>query len=116
MVYDVLKRAGRPLHVNEIIDRVEKLHGRKLERESIVSMLVKKIARGERFVRTDKRVRFQGEVSSDAHHSVRIVAQLLGNVFAIAGARARGRARDGDALRARSTNHFPNSLCLGACQ
>jgi HB1, ASXL, restriction endonuclease HTH domain len=58
MVYDVLKRAGRPLHVNEIIDRVEKLHGRKLERESIVSMLVKKIARGERFVRTDKRNEF----------------------------------------------------------
>ena len=27
MVYDVLKRAGRPLHVNEIIDRVEKLTG-----------------------------------------------------------------------------------------
>lgn len=58
MVYDVLKRAGRPLHVNEIIDRVEKLHGRKLERESIVSMLVKKIARGERFVRTDNRNEF----------------------------------------------------------
>jgi hypothetical protein len=52
MVYDVLRRAGRPLHVNEIIERVEKLHGRRLERESIVSMLVKKIARGERFVRT----------------------------------------------------------------
>jgi len=58
MVYDVLKRAGRPLHVNEIIDRVEKLHGRRLERESIVSMLVKKIARGERFVRTNNKNEF----------------------------------------------------------
>ena len=58
MVYDVLKRAGRPLHVNDIIERVEKLHGRQLERESIVSMLVKKIARGERFVRTDNKNEF----------------------------------------------------------
>ena len=58
MVYDVLKRAGRPLHVNEVIDRVEKLHGRRLERESIVSMLVKKIARGERFVRTNNKNEF----------------------------------------------------------
>lgn len=58
IVYDVLKRAGRPLHVNEIIDRVEKLHGRRLDRESIVSMLVKKIARGERFVRTGNKNEF----------------------------------------------------------
>lgn len=56
MVYDVLQRAAKPLHITEIIDRVEKLHGRRLERESIVSSLVKKIARGERFVRTDKNV------------------------------------------------------------
>jgi hypothetical protein len=56
MVHDVLRRAGKPLHVSEIIDRVEKLHGIKLERESIVSTLVKKVNRGDRFVRTDKNV------------------------------------------------------------
>jgi hypothetical protein len=47
-------RVGKPLHVTEIIDRVEKVHGKRLERESIVSALVKKVQRGDRFVRTDK--------------------------------------------------------------
>jgi hypothetical protein len=56
MVQDVLRRAGRPLHISEILERVEKLHGRRLDRESVVSSLVKKIARGERFTRTDKNV------------------------------------------------------------
>ena len=54
MVQDVLRRAGKPLHISEILERVEKLHGRRLDRESVVSSLVKKIARGERFMRTDK--------------------------------------------------------------
>ncbi len=56
MVQDVLSRAGKPLHVSEIIERVAKLHGFKLERESIVSTLTKKVNRGDRFVRTDKNV------------------------------------------------------------
>jgi len=56
LVQDVLRRAGKPLHVTEIIERVEKVHGFKLERESIVSTLVKKVNRGDRFVRTDKNV------------------------------------------------------------
>lgn len=56
MVHDVLQRAGKPLHVSEIIEQVEKRHGVKLDRESIVSTLVKKINRGDRFVRTDKNV------------------------------------------------------------
>lgn len=56
MVQDVLGRAGKPLHVSEIIERVQKQHGFKLERESIVSTLVKKVNRGDRFVRTDKNV------------------------------------------------------------
>ena len=56
MVQDVLRRAGKPLHISEIIERVEKLHGRKLERESIVSTLTKKVNRGDRFIRTDKNV------------------------------------------------------------
>lgn len=56
MVHDVLRRAGKPLHVSEIIERVQKLHGLELERESIVSTLTKKVNRGSRFVRTDKNV------------------------------------------------------------
>jgi len=56
MVHDVLRKSGKPLHISEILDRVEKLHGRRLDRESVVSSMVKKIARGERFMRTDKNV------------------------------------------------------------
>lgn len=56
MVQDVLRRAGKPLHVTEIIARVEKLHGLRLDRESIVSTLTKKVNRGDRFVRPDKNV------------------------------------------------------------
>ena len=64
MVQDVLRRAGKPLHISEILDRVEQVHGRRLDRESVVSSLVKKIARGERFVRTDKNVfTLKGEAS-----------------------------------------------------
>jgi predicted transcriptional regulator len=56
MVHDILRRSSKPLHVTEIIERVQKLYGLKLERESIVSTLVKKVNRGDRFVRTDKNV------------------------------------------------------------
>jgi len=56
MVHDVLRRAGKPLHVSEIIERVQKLHGLQLDRESIVSTLTKKVNRGDRFVRPDKNV------------------------------------------------------------
>jgi hypothetical protein len=56
MVYDILRAAGHPLHVNDIIDRVEKIYDRRLDRESIVSSLVKKVRREDRFVRTDKNV------------------------------------------------------------
>lgn len=53
-MYDVLLEAGRPLHITEIIKRVERAHGVRLDRESIVSALCKKLARNERFVRTDR--------------------------------------------------------------
>lgn len=56
MVHDVLRRAGKPLHISDIIERVERLYGLKLDRESIVSTLVKKVNRGDGFVRTDKNV------------------------------------------------------------
>ena len=54
MAYDILVRARKPLHVTEIIDRVEKGHGVRLDRESLVSALAKRVARHDRFVRTDK--------------------------------------------------------------
>jgi hypothetical protein len=54
MVYDILLEGGRRLHVAEIIKRVEKAHGVRLDRESIVSAFSKKVLRKERFVRTDR--------------------------------------------------------------
>jgi len=54
LVQDVLEREGKALHINDIIDRVEKSHGMRLDRESVVSALTKKVARNERFVRTGK--------------------------------------------------------------
>lgn len=54
MVYDILKRALEPLHITEIIDRIERIHGVRPDRESLVSALSKKVMRDERFVRTDK--------------------------------------------------------------
>lgn len=56
MAYDILQWTGRPLHVSELIDRIAARHGQQLDRESLVSALVKKVRRGDRFVRTDKNV------------------------------------------------------------
>ena len=54
MVEDILAAAGQNLHINEIIDRVEKKHGIHIDRESIVSSLTKKIAQHDRFIRCGK--------------------------------------------------------------
>lgn len=52
MVYNILQSAGRPLHISEIMNLVAKRHAVKLDRESIVSALAKRVARKDRFVRT----------------------------------------------------------------
>ena len=54
MVHDVLKAAGTELHINDILDVVERTFGTRLERESVVSALTKKVLRHDRFVRTGK--------------------------------------------------------------
>ena len=54
MAYDILNRAAQPLHITEIIDRIERVHGVRLDRESLVSALSKRVARDDRFMRTDK--------------------------------------------------------------
>jgi len=56
MAYDIIKKAGTPLHISEIITRIEQVHGRKVDRESLASALIKKIQRRNRFVRSDKNV------------------------------------------------------------
>ena len=54
MAYDILKKARSPLHVSELLVRIEKAYGVPVDRESLVSSLSKKIARQDRFLRTGK--------------------------------------------------------------
>jgi DNA-directed RNA polymerase delta subunit len=54
MAYDILKRARAPLHVSEIIDRIQTQFGVVVDRESLVSSLSKKVARQDRFLRPEK--------------------------------------------------------------
>lgn len=52
IVEHVLKIAGRPLHISEIIEIAHRDFQVQLERDSIVSIVVKKIKAGQRFIRT----------------------------------------------------------------
>jgi len=56
MAYDILQRAEGPLHISAILDRIARTHGQRLDRESLVSALVKKVQRQDRFTRTDRNV------------------------------------------------------------
>jgi hypothetical protein len=52
MVTDILRREGRPLHINDLLAAVEKRFSVELDRESVVSALSKRVARQDRFMRT----------------------------------------------------------------
>jgi hypothetical protein len=54
MTFDILKKARTPLHVSEIIDRIQTQFGVTVDRESLVSSLSKKVARQDRFLRPEK--------------------------------------------------------------
>lgn len=54
MAYDILKRARAPLHVSQLLARIHSTFHVTVDRESLVSSLSKKIARGDRFLRTQK--------------------------------------------------------------
>lgn len=54
MAYDILKKARAPLHISQLIDRIHSSFGVAVDRESLVSALTKKVARRDRFLRTDK--------------------------------------------------------------
>lgn len=54
IVFDILAQAKQPLHITAIIVEAEKTFGVKLERESLVSALTKKVVKGDRFTKTDK--------------------------------------------------------------
>ncbi len=52
MALDILRRAQRPLHISEIIAQVKAKYGVELDRESLVSALVKKVHRHQELSRT----------------------------------------------------------------
>lgn len=52
MALDILRRAQRPLHISEIIAQVKAKYGVALDRESLVSALVKKVHRHQELSRT----------------------------------------------------------------
>ena len=54
MAYDVLKKARAPLHVSDLLARIKTSFSVAVDRESLVSSLSKKVARGDRFLRTAK--------------------------------------------------------------
>jgi hypothetical protein len=54
MAFDILKTARSPLHVSEILERIQSHFGVAVDRESLVSSLTKKVARGDRFLRPEK--------------------------------------------------------------
>jgi hypothetical protein len=54
MAYDILKKARTPLHISDLLARIESQFGVQVDRESLVSSLSKKVARGDRFLRPEK--------------------------------------------------------------
>jgi DNA-directed RNA polymerase delta subunit len=54
MAYDVLKKARTPLHVSELLKRIQSVFGVRVDRDSLVSSLTKKISHGDRFLRTER--------------------------------------------------------------
>jgi hypothetical protein len=54
MAYDVLKKADGPLHITDLLQRIQSAFGVRVDRDSLVSSLAKKISRGDRFVRTER--------------------------------------------------------------
>jgi hypothetical protein len=54
MAFDILKKSRSPLHVSLILERIQSSFGVTVDRESLVSSLSKKVARGDRFLRPEK--------------------------------------------------------------
>jgi hypothetical protein len=54
MAFDILKRARSPLHISDLLDRIQAQFGVTVDRESLVSSLTKKVSRNDRFLRPDK--------------------------------------------------------------
>jgi hypothetical protein len=56
MAYDVLRDAGEPLHLNEIVSRVNARFAIKADPDSLGSALTKKVVKKQRFTRPGKSI------------------------------------------------------------
>jgi hypothetical protein len=54
MAFDILRETGKPLHINQLLERIYARFGHPVDRESLVSALTKRVQRADRFVRTEK--------------------------------------------------------------
>jgi hypothetical protein len=54
MAYDVLRKADKPLHISDLLDRIHSAYGIRVDRDSLVSSLTKKISHSDRFVRSER--------------------------------------------------------------
>ena len=54
MAFDILQKARSPLHISQILTRIQATYHVTVDHESLVSSLAKKIARGDRFCRAGK--------------------------------------------------------------
>lgn len=54
MAQDILRKARAPLHISALLERIHAAFGVRVDRESLVSSLTKKVARGDCFLRTAK--------------------------------------------------------------
>lgn len=54
LAYEVLARAGEPLHILEIVKRIQSDFGLPVSRDSLISAVLKKVARRQQFVKTGK--------------------------------------------------------------
>jgi len=52
MAIDILRQARKPLHISEILAQIKSKHKISLDRESLVSALVKKVHRNQGLART----------------------------------------------------------------
>ncbi|MBU3935878.1 winged helix-turn-helix domain-containing protein [Patescibacteria group bacterium] len=52
VVEQVLIKAGRPLHISEIIEIADRDFGAHLDRDSVVSFVIKRMNAGRTFIRT----------------------------------------------------------------
>jgi hypothetical protein len=52
MSLDILRQAKRPIHISDLLAQVKAKHGVALDRESLVSALVKKVHRNQGVLRT----------------------------------------------------------------